>query len=274
MSFYATTSFFVAVLIYNLSFIIFLGSKEHSPRAFSFAVLLAATWVLSAAFEYTFAGLPSMGMTFGFNNSDLTTFFVRLAYFFGTVVPFAVFYFALTYPTNHKPAYLVRIILFFGGFLTVCLYFAKDILFLFGLGDLIPEHTLITKTYIQDGYLHWVFGKFDIFFFILFFGVFYSALAVLWQKYMQQTDPKLKKQAWWMFWAMTIGIIPVSILDAITPSFDIFGLYWIGIVSSLGWVLTVGYSIIKENQMNVRTVTNELLVVAMILLMFIGMFAV
>jgi hypothetical protein len=266
-SVYSTTTFFVAVILFCLAIIFSLGSKNHSPRSFAFAIILTASWVSCIGAAYLFWG----------RNDILTALFVRGGYFFGTVIPFAVFYFALTYPDNYKPPVFIRTIFISAGILTAFFYFAKDVLFFFtgSASILFPEQTIVGEVFkTSNGHLGWYPGKHIIFFFIFFFGSFCAALSALWQKYKQQTDPTHKKETLYMFWAMTTGFIPAGIFNCIFPFYGIFALYWPGIIATLGWVCIIGYSVIKENQMNVMTVTSELLVIILILLMFIGMFAV
>jgi hypothetical protein len=275
MSTYAVSTFFVAVVVYNLAFMIWLGSREHSPRAFSLSVGMLATWILCGGFAYALAGLPSSGSTFNINNRELAAVFIRGCYLFGTLLGLSIFYFSLTYLNKNKPSFLIKELFILGGFLVACLYYLKDIFTLLGWGDLIPEQTIISDVFINmNGYLGWHFGNMYIFFDAIFFSVFSFALATLWQKYSLQVDTILRKQALSMFLVVAVGFFPGAIFNTIFPGIGIFGFFWIGFMSSFGWVSIMAYSILKQNQMNVMMVTNELLVVALILLMFIGMFAV
>jgi hypothetical protein len=77
-----------------------------------------------------------------------------------------------------------------------------------------------------------------------------------------------------MFLVLVIGSVPGIITSIALPSIGIFTYDWGGFISAFGWIGIMSYSVIKQNQMNVKTVYSELLVVGMILLMFIGFFAV
>ena len=244
---------------------IFLGSKEHSPRSFSLAVGILATWALSWGFAYSFAGIKDY---------ETAAFFIRSGYFFGAMVSVTVFYFSLTYPDNHKPLPFVRELFVLATFLMTMLFYAKDISILFGK-TFVSEHSVITNSFLSsNGYLAWGKGNFYFFFDIIFIGFFTACLATLWQKYTQQKDDVHRKQALFMFWAIATGFVPTTVLNVSFPQLHIFTFNWFGLMSSFGWVSIMAYSIVKQGQMNVRTATAELLVVAMILLMFIGMFAV
>jgi hypothetical protein len=274
MSTYAVTSFFVAVVVFNLVLMIWLGSREHSPRAFAVGIGFIATWVLSAAFAYSFMSLKATDPSIITRNLEITAIFIRGCYFFGTLIGIAMFYFSLTYPNNYKPKLFIRGIFILTGFFVALLYFAKDILSFFG-STIIKEQGIIADVYINtNGYLSWHFGNSVVFFYFFFFGFWSAALATVWQKYKNQVDTVLRKQTRAMFWAISAGIIPGSILNTMFPAIGIFGFFWVGLIATFGWVGIIAYSILKQNQMNVRMVTAELLIVGMILLMFIGFFAV
>jgi hypothetical protein len=276
MGTYATSTFFVAVMVYNLGLMVGLGSKEHSPRAFSLSIGMLATWLLCGGFSYSFAGLPPVGTSyFGMTNMEWAAFFIRGCYLFGTLLGLSVFYFSLTYLNINKPSFLIRELFFLSSILVIFLYYIKDIFTIFGFGALVSEHTIIADAFINaNGYLGWHFGSLYILFDVIFFSLFSFTLATLWQRYKQQIDPALQKQALAMFLVIAVGFYPGAIFNTIFPAVGIFGLFWVGFMSSFGWVGIMAYSILKQNQMNVMMVTNELIVVAMILLMFIGFFAV
>jgi hypothetical protein len=260
----STTSFFVATILFCLAIIISLGSKKHSPRACSLWVLGVGLWVSSAGFAYLFSIV---------NQMDIVAFWVRGCYFWGAFIGISAFYFSLTYPNNYKPPVFVRTALILVFFLTMALTYMKDIFNLLGRGDIVPSQTVIADAFISNGYLHWTFGSLYIFWDLIFFGFWSATLAVLWQKYKQQTEVNLRRQCLYMFWAITSGIVPGILLNTIFPWVGIFQLFWVGLMASLVWVSIMTYSIIKDNQMSLLVVTNELLVIALILLMFIGMFA-
>lgn len=266
MSFYIFSTFFVAVVLLCLTMIIYLGGKNYSSHACALWILGVAFWVSSGAFAFLFASLGYM---------DLAAFWVRGCYFWGTFIGITVFYFSLTYPNSYRPAPFVRTILFLAFLLIVALCYMKDIFSLLGYGDLIPLQTVIADTYFNtNGYLGWTFGSLYILWDFVFFGFWMATLATLWQKYTQQVDTVLRKQSQYMFWAITAGIVPGIVLNTLFPWLGIFGLFWPGLLASLGWVSILTYSLIKQNQMEVLVVTSELLVIVLILLMFIGFFAV
>jgi hypothetical protein len=243
---------------------LFVGSRERSPRAFSFAVFMLATWEMTIAFTYLFFGV----------NDVLSAFAARASYLFGTLLAFSVFYFSLVYQdTSEKNSFnTTRKVFVLSAIPITFLYFAKDILALFG--KTISE-TVVTDVYLTpDGYLGWHFGNLDVLFYVLFFALWGLTMGTIYQKYKYQTDLVLKRQAWFMLMVLTVGIVPAGMANAAFPGLGLFAFEWPGLMSALGWVSVMAYSVIKENQMKVKTEYSELLIIGMILLMFIGFFAV
>jgi hypothetical protein len=261
MSFYAISSFFAAMMVCGLALIIYVGSKNYSSKIFSYTIASIGVWALSIAFGYSYAG----------TNMVLSDFCIRSSYFLGTLIAISFFYFSITFPENYEPSPRIRNFFAFLSLPIVLFYFAKDISTLFG-STLVSEQTIMTGTYISKGHLRWSFGAYDIFFHILFFSFFSAALAVLWQKYKQQTEETLRKQALYMFWALFIGVVPAGLANAALPGVGIFDYFWPGIMGVFGWVCVMSYTIIKQSQLSIKTVTNELLVVAITLIILIGMF--
>jgi hypothetical protein len=148
---YIITTFFIAVMIYNLALVIYLGSKEHSPHSFALAIGFYATWVASSAMAYFF-------FSKGYNVE--AAFFVRSCHFLAFLGSFLFLYFSLTYPDNYKPPVFIRN--FFGMiiFFTALLFYAKDILIFFGASALLSEQTIIADVFpLPNGYLGWSFGS-------------------------------------------------------------------------------------------------------------------
>jgi hypothetical protein len=264
-SFYAFSTFFIAVVVLNISLIIFLGGKNTSSKLFALAAFFHFLWLFS------------VGIAYLLTDPILVALAVRNGYFVGLSIPFILFFFSLIYPENREISRNMKYVILFGIFCIFILVYAKDIFSLFRpyLGDLISEQTIITASKItKNGYLGWDFGFLIQFWAMLFYGLGFSFVATLYQKYIFQTDELLRKQALFMLLAMVIGMSGVFLCNIMLPIMGIFSLFWFGVLTSLGWVAVVGYSIIKQGQMKVHTVTAELLVVALILIMFIGMFAV
>jgi hypothetical protein len=264
-TFYGLSTFFIAVIVLNISLIISLGSKDSSSRLFALASFFHFLWLFS------------IGLSYSLIDPDLVAFALRNVYFVGLVIPFILFFFSLSYLEDHVFTQRTRNIMVFGILAMFLFVYAKDILSLLGapFNTFLKEQTVITVSKItEDGYLGWNFGFLSLLWAILFYGFGFSFVAKLYQKYAVQTDEVLRKQALFMFLAMVIAMIPAFLFNTTFPFMGIFSFFWYGVLSSICWVSIVGYSIVKQGTMNVNTVTAELLVFAMILLMFVGFFVI
>jgi hypothetical protein len=264
-SFYAFSTFFVAVVVLNLALMMFLGSKELSARMFAVAAFFDFLW------------LSSIGWAYLVTDPALSVLGARGTCFFGLVTVWMLFFCSLFYAEDLVFSRNIKILLFSGIFVALFLVYAKDILSLFGspFDSWIKEQTIVSKTFPTNyGYVGWYFGTLMDVWTMLFYVISGCFVATLYQKYIHQTDPLLRKQTLFMFLSMVVGLSPAFLFNVMFPVMGNFKFFWLGGILSLGWVSVLGYSIIKQNQMNVRTVTAELLVVVLILIMFVGMFGV
>ncbi|MCK5027288.1 MAG: hypothetical protein KAS07_02635 [Candidatus Pacebacteria bacterium] len=102
-------------------------------------------------------------------------------------------------------------------------------------------------------------------------GFWAAGMTMLYLKY-KHSKEKERSQNFYMFLAMMIAIIPTSFLNIILPDFGYYTFDWVGTLTSIPWVSVLAYSIIKHNQMSVRVVLTELLVLTAILIFFISIF--
>jgi hypothetical protein len=265
-SFYAFSTFFIAVVVLNLSLIVFLGGKNLSSKLFALSAFFNFLWLASVGFGYLFT------------DPALNAFAGRGTTFAGLCTIWVLYFFSLSYPENDIKFWgVVRKIIVLGIVGIFFLVYIKDILSLFGepFNSFIKEQTLVVDSFTtKNGYSGWRFGFLWTFWTMLFYGFGFSFVAMLYQKFVSQTDELLRKQTLFMLVSMAVAMPPVCVFNVLLPTYGIFGFYWWGALSSVAWVSVVGYSIIKQGQMKVLTVRSELLVVAMILLMFVGFFAV
>ena len=80
-----------------------------------------------------------------------------------------------------------------------------------------------------------------------------------------------RKNLFAMFLVFTIGFIPSTLGSVVLPNyFGIHQFHWMGGLTHVVWVSIVAYSIVKYNQMNVRYVITELLILATMELLFLS----
>jgi membrane protein implicated in regulation of membrane protease activity len=249
ISIYAGIIWFVGILIFSLSLVIFLGSKVLSSRAFAHSILWVAIWVICVGLFVTVKD-PVTGL-----------FFCRLTYYLGNVIAASFIYFFLTYPEDKRPNNLLVYSLVITELILGYLYLFTDNI----IRDVFP---------IQG--IHpwgWYFGDISFIFEIFFFGFFIYGVFILYRKYRLCNDvPGLKTNLKFMLWAMIVGTVPASLMCIILPRFGYFNLNWLGPTTEIVWIPIITYSILKYRQMSVRMVGTEVFVITMIILAFLNIF--
>lgn len=239
---------FTAVLIGSLTLVIFLGSNTISSRSFSHSILWVTIWVIS------------VGMFVGSKDYQTAIFFSRLTYYLGTIIAASFLYFFITYPEDKKPKKVLVLSLIILELFLGYIFISTDYII---SGVFLLEHI---------PQLGWQFGNLSFIFEIFFIGYFIVGLIILNRKYTSCIIPNIKINLRYMFWAMIIGILPPSVICIILPRFGYFDLNWLGPVTEIIWIPVIAYSIIKYQQMNVRTVVTEVLAVGMTVIFFINIF--
>ncbi len=254
----------MAAIVLSLALAIVLGSKDYSARSFAFLITVVSLWIISTGFFYSST------------NEILASFFMNTNYFLGTLISVSFFYFSLTFPENTVPSRGTRIFLSLLSVTMLPLYYLYDISLLLNKINLsipVTNRFIITNAFEVVGPQKWGWnlGEMDFVFYSIFFGFWMSGLAII---YFKSTFLKsdLKNNARYMFFAMVVAVSPPALMNIILPGLHIFNPFWFGILSTLGWTSLVSYSIIKFNQMNVRTVSAELLILAAIGLLFLSIF--
>ena len=178
----------------------------------------------------------------------------------GFIIASVFVYFALVFPENKKPRNSVVLLLTALNILLLPVYFCKDLF----LGEVV---------YV-GGIEGWEWGQgpllpiYDLFF----VGLWVVGLTILFRKskkYIGAEGHKLR----FMFWTVFIGILPIEITSLLLPRiFDNFNFDWTSSISMIGWTSFIAYTIIKHNQMNVKTVFTELLIFMAIIILFLNIF--
>ena len=217
--------FIVAAILFSVSLVIFLGSKEYSSRAFSLFSGLVALWI-------TFRGIYH---TIPPQYADMATLMIDLSFATGVVLASVFLYFCLVFPENKRPRNSVVFLLIAINILLLPVYFYKDLF----LGE---------SVYI-GGIQQWKWEQgpllpiYDLFF----AGLWIAGLATLFYKFKKYTGV-IKKRLGFMFWVMLIGITPVEITSLLLPRFfNYFQADWISSITLLVWVSLLSYTIIKHN---------------------------
>jgi signal transduction histidine kinase len=118
----------------------------------------------------------------------------------------------------------------------------------------------------------WKMGSLSWLFDFYFFGVFTYGIVKLTKKIKESQNTLLKRNLLYMLITIILGILPPSIFDIIFLNYGVFKFYWIGPITGIFWVIVIGYSMLKYQQMNVRLVFSEVFVVAMVVIFSINIF--
>jgi len=266
ITFFAVGAWIVGLMVVFLSIAIYLGSKEYSARTFAVLILFVAAWVINS------------GLFYSSTTEQLAGFFMRTNYFLGTLVAVGFYYFCLSYPGDYRPSFIFRVSAASLALFMIPLAYLGDFFLAleqyFNITAPLTKNLVIESAYAIDGIQKWgwVTGDFIGVFNVVFFGFWFAGLATLYAKYTFIIDPTQKKKTLHMLVAMMVGIVPVGLTNAILPELHVFDFFWYGVISTLGWVSVVSYSIMKYGQMNVRAVYTELLIFIAIFLIFISIF--
>jgi hypothetical protein len=266
LTFFSVGAWVVGLIVIFLSMTIFLGSREYSARTFAVLILFVAAWVINS------------GIFYSTTSEYLAGFFMRTNYFLGSIVGIGFYYFCLSYPGDYRPSFIFRastaaLVLFM-----IPLHYLADVFLtieqFFNTPAPVAINLVVESAYAIDGMQKWgwITGDFAVVFNVIFFGFWFAGLATLYAKYTFIKNTEQKKQTRQMLAAMMIGVIPVGLTNVILPELHIFGFFWYGVISTLGWVSVVSYSIMKHGQMQVRAVYAEILVFIAILLLFVSIF--
>lgn len=259
----------------NLTLTILIGSKETAPRLFALTTFFMALWLVSTALDYS--GIIVQ------NNELSKQFFnviPRTDYYLGILVSSSFLYFAYRFTKKdyNKHTRTIKFSLIAFSIISIPLFYSTNIIMGgYEIKGQIPQTTAeandpdLAPTFdtIQyketDGPLGIVYRSYYIFCFFL--GTF-----VIWKERRNTLDPAFKKQLTFMFWACAITFSAVALFNVILPRIINIDYGFFGVIASLSWPLLIGYSIIRHNQMNVRVVYSEVLVITAIFLFFIAMF--
>ena len=242
-------AFSMSLATLSIAIAIFLGSKRFSARVFTFMILVQALWVLNH------------GLLHGVvKNAESYLFFVNNSHFLGSVVAGILLYFSQTFPNNSHPPKWIKFSLIVYFVTMIPLYYFLNDFMIYGV------HPLEHQPYWTYGY-----GPGGLLFTIPFFLFWVTSVYTFYMKSKQSTGKK-RFHLLYMFWAMIAGFITPSIVSVILPSMGIFHFAWMSSTFNFIWIAILSYSIVKYDQMNVRVVYTELLVLVAIFLLFISIF--
>lgn len=245
---------FVAFIMVNLALVIYIGSKELPAKVFAYATLVAVGWTISMVF-----------ITSSPEGSYLGDFLCRFSYTLGFIVALSYSYFCIVFAeTRHnffvKSAYLFLASMFTYILMSTNLFLADSSWY----GETPRLHTQI-----------WGTAKHAVFPFVYdvsFVLVFCVGLTYVYAASKKEREKERKVRLTFMFWSLLVGTIPPTLMSVILPSLGINQFDWLSVMSSVLWMSVVAYSIFKVGQLQVKVVVTELLVLALLFILFIAVF--
>ena len=245
----------VTAIITSVGLIVLLGSKTSISRTFVLAVFATILWscvmviLIATPEKETFLG----------------NFMVRLSFTTGLFTSLSFLYFCIVFTSDKKPAQWIPFSLVTLGVCLTPVLLYTDILVRDGkwIGKIQSVGVHIWD--VNPGHIPFLYD-------ILFIALFTTGVTLIYKKMKCSKDPKEKIQLKFMFWTIVVGFVPPGIFSILLPSLGISRYDWLGPTSGFLWVFIVAYSIIKVEQMNVRVILTEILVLAGLLLLFVNIF--
>ncbi|MCK5026900.1 MAG: hypothetical protein KAS07_00625 [Candidatus Pacebacteria bacterium] len=249
LSLYSKLAFVMAFMNFGLAIVIYLGGKSISSRYFALLPLTYALWT------------ANHGIMHGIGKSyELQHFLLNNSNYFGIMVVATPFLFSFTFPEEKRPhrAITWSLIAYF-AIMFPLYYFAGN--FMVNVTDPLP----------YEPYWAWEYGKGGILFVVPFFLLWITSLVNIFSK-IKHHSGKIRRNLQYIFWSFFAGGIVPSIVSVILPLMGIHNMSWLSSTCAALWVFILGYSIIKHDQMDVKAVTTELLVLSAIAILFLSLF--
>lgn len=255
-------TFFVAFLELCFAIILLLGGKNISARYLTRISIATALWTALLGLHVAY---PVTASESALSIQYLDTI-PRLMHALGLVIGVLFLHFAVVFPENKKvPGSFSLttsvIVLFF----TCGLFFTN--LILGGNAKLVGEIPIL------GGHMWlWGLGPYIIIYDIVFMSFFIGGIALLAFKRTHLKKGSDRTQVGRMIPPLLIGISFPGIVSIILPFFGIYSFNWMAGIGQIVWVAAIGYAVVRHDQMKVRYVTTELLIIAALGLLFASIF--
>lgn len=254
-------TWFVAFIELCLVVIIFLGGKERATRYFALVGLTTMIWTVMMGFHIAY---PTSGIEGG--TSYVLDIIPRIMHALGLVVGLLFFSFGYSFPENKKvPMWIV---------LSLTVSISVIISLLFFTDFILGNHTnfLGEIALLGGNKWAWQLGPFIYVYDLLFSAMFMGGISFLIFKQARLKDEENRLQVKRMILPLVVSVSAPGIADIILPLFGNFEYNWIAGVAQVFWVMVIGYAVIRHNQMNVKYVFTELLILMAVGLLFLSIF--
>jgi signal transduction histidine kinase len=236
------------ILIFSFDVVVYFGSKNISSRLFAVFSSFVGIWSISYGFMVA-ASEP-----------QLPLLLIKINHLLGMIASLGFVCFSLVYPNDRPLKKSLAISLISIGIIFFLLFFITDLM--------IPGMFQLST---PDRW-GWVIG--DVYFtYVIFFNaIWIIILTNLFKSAYILPEKTQRINQIYMFWGLTLGIIPPGLLNVVLPFFGVYGISWTGPIASAIWIFIIGYSIIRYRQMDVRVIITEVLAIALTIIFFINIF--
>lgn len=250
--YFSIINLFIGVSFFAIGILatfLFIKSQSASGKMLAYAGFSTAVWIL-ASFVYKNIGAV---------DKELLLFLARIQYLAGAVLITTYMFF--THACSGKDGRQKRVLFAAGGGLFVL--FSALIIFT----DTMIKDVEIFKDYrvMVYGYLYPLY----VFYMILLAAAGYYYLI---GRLLAVTARMERAQLIYIFIGSTITLVVSFVVDIILPVFGIQSLLWFGPISAVFFVVFASYAILRHHLFEVRVITTELLVFAILITVFIQIF--
>ena len=248
----AIANFLAALAMAAFALLVYVGDKSENTRVYGRYAAVNA--LLALAFGFLLSVDPS--------HTDIRLILVRASYWIGYVIASTYFYFALVFPRYGEKYKAIRLFLLAIDAIFFYLYiFTNLVVKNFSIGT---EATAIQAHFGPLGP-------------ILFNGTYLilvtAALTVLYRKWRAENEPVQRKQNGILFALAFVDFGPSSFVAVVLPLFGDANLSWSAPLLNLIWIALVSFVIYRKSLFRVRVVASELLVIALLVILFLNIFS-
>lgn len=238
----------MSILTGSFSFVLLMSCKTLSARLFSLCSLFFSLWS------------TTMGFLIATKSPELGFFLPSFCYFLGTIIAsfFYCFFFSFT-KEESIPFGTIKILLLAESIFFI-LYFFTDLM----IGNFVFNKEL--------GFWTWEVKPLSIIFDLYFYSVFIFGVHNLYLRYKSVRDTNDKSNLKYMILTIIVGTFPPAIFNIAPHWFGIFKYNWVGPSTGIFWVMILGYSILKYQQMDVKLAFSQVSVLALNFIFFTNIF--
>ncbi len=238
-------------MITSLATVTYWGSKKLSSRTFALTMYVVAAYTAIIA------------VSLFLNNYRLEAIGIRLTFFLGTIIAILIFVFIKTFEKEAFPnGWLLSLLVLIAGASFYCLFFT----------DYIAGNPIALKNMPSGVLWGWQYGQYSLAFFLVNLGIYVAGTIVLIRMFVRNTDKALRGNIILNIVGLLVGVTSGIICNSILPQMGNYDWTWLGPTSGIIWVSIIAYSIFRYNQMRIKIVITEVLVIAMSLAAFVNIF--